>query len=89
VTTACVSRVIVSAASVVTDSRCAVRWSFWRPRWRLPAHSAKRNKGGPDHDGDIGNVEHTCPKRPNADVEEVHDTATENSINPVRRNRQI
>jgi hypothetical protein len=78
-------------ASVGTDLKCAVRRSFWRPRWRLPARGAKRNKAGPDHDGNIGNVEHTGPKRPNADVEEVHDAATENSINPVRcaaRNEQ-
>ncbi len=68
-----------------------MRLSFWRPRRRLPARCAKRNKACPDHDGDIGNVEHTGPKRPNADVEEVHDAAAENSINPVRcaaRNEQ-
>jgi hypothetical protein len=62
-----------------------VRRSFWRPRRRLQAHGAERNKACPDHDGDIGNVEHTGPKRPNADVEEVNDAAAENSINPVRR----
>jgi hypothetical protein len=62
-----------------------VRRSFWCPRRRLPARGAKRNKACPDHDGDIGNVEHTGPNRPNADVEEVHDAAAENSINPVRR----
>jgi hypothetical protein len=38
-----------------------------------PSRGAKRNKACPDHDGDIGNVEHTRPKLPNADVEEVHD----------------
>jgi hypothetical protein len=78
-------RAASSAASVATDSRCAVRPSFWRPLGRLPARGAKRNKGCPDHDGDIGYVEHTCPKRPNADGEKVHDAAAENSINPVRR----
>ena len=62
-----------------------MRWGLWRRRWWLLAHSVKRYKGCPDHDGDIGNVEHTCPNRPNADVEEVHDAAAENSINPVRR----
>lgn len=62
-----------------------MRRSFWRPRRPLPARGAKRNKACPDHDGNIGNVEHTGPKRPNADVEEVHDAAAENSINPVRR----
>jgi hypothetical protein len=62
-----------------------VRRSFQRPRRRLTAHGAKRHKAGPDHDGDIGNVEHTGPKRSNADVEEVHDAAAENSIDPVRR----
>jgi len=68
-----------------------VRRSAWRLRRRLPARGAKRDKDCPDHDGDIGNVEHTGPKRPNADVEEVHDAAAENSINPVRcaaRNEQ-
>jgi hypothetical protein len=68
-----------------------VRRSFCRPRRRLPACGAKRNKACPDHDGDIGNVEHTGPKRANADIEEVHDAAAENSIDPVRcaaRNEQ-
>jgi hypothetical protein len=56
-----------------------------------PSRGAKRNKACPDHDGDIGNVEHTGPKRPNAHIEEVHHAAAENSINPVRcaaRNEQ-
>ena len=49
---------------------------------RLPSassapHAPRQTQACPDHDGDIGNVEHSGPKRPNTDSEEVHDAAPE------------
>ena len=40
-----------------------------------PAKCPKGHKSCPDHDGNIGDVEHTGPKLSNTDVEEVHDAA--------------
>ena len=49
-----------------------------------PCEVPKGGKSCPGHDCDIRDVEYPCPERPDAYVQEVHDAALENAVNPVR-----
>ena len=52
-------------------STVAICRQFLHPR------NERDRQSCPDHDGDIGNVEHSGPKRPSTDSKEVHDAAAE------------
>jgi hypothetical protein len=67
-----------------TDSKGGMRRCSRGARQLLPTNCPKRNKSCSGHEGDIRNVEHSRPKRPNADIESPRRCAAKYSIDPIR-----